>query len=148
SVKLLVESGEEAGSPGLSQFCADDREELAVDVFIASDGPRMSAETPTVFLGSRGTTLIRLEVDERDRAHHSGNWGGVLPNAGTILAHALATLVDARGRVLVDALRPNGIDDAVRRAASALRVGSDPGDPELTEGWGEPDLSPAERLFA
>ena len=148
SVKLLVESGEEAGSPGLSQFCADHREELAADVFLASDGPRMSAETPTVFLGSRGTTLIRLEVDERDRAHHSGNWGGVLSNAGTILAHALASLVDARGRVLVDALRPAGIDDAVRRATSTLRVGSDPGDPALTEGWGEPGLSPAERLFA
>lgn len=148
SVKLLVESGEEAGSPGLSQFCADHREELAADVFLASDGPRMSAETPTVFLGSRGTTLIRLEVDERDRAHHSGNWGGVLSNAGTILAHALASLVDARGRILVDALRPTGIDDAVRRATSTLRVGSDPGDPALTEGWGEPGLSPAERLFA
>lgn len=148
SVKLLVESGEEAGSPGLSQFCAEHRDELAADVFLASDGPRMSAETPTVFLGSRGTTLIRLEVEERDRAHHSGNWGGVLSNAGTILAHALASLVDARGRILVDALRPTGIEDAVREATARLRVGSDLGDPALTEDWGEPDLSPAERLFA
>ena len=148
SVRVLFESGEEAGSPGLSEFCASHRDELAADVFIASDGPRISAATPTVFLGSRGTTLLRLTVDERDRSYHSGNWGGVLSNAGTILAHALSSLVDAQGRILVDELRPTGIDDAVRRATDLLSVGTDPGDPSLTDGWGEPGLTPAERLFA
>ncbi|WP_291796384.1 M20 family metallopeptidase [Brevibacterium sp.] len=148
SVKLLVESGEETGSPGLSEFCAAHREALAADVFLASDGPRISAESPTVFLGSRGTTLLRLRVDERERSHHSGNWGGVLSNAGTILAGALASLTDARGRLLVEELRPTEIDPAVRRACAALEVGTDPGDPTLTEGWGEPGLTPAERLFA
>ncbi|GAA2105010.1 M20 family metallopeptidase [Brevibacterium salitolerans] len=148
SVKVLVESGEETGSPGLSEFCAAHRETLAADVLLASDGPRISAESPTVFLGSRGTTLLRLRVDERERSYHSGNWGGVLSNAGTILAGALASLTDARGRLLVEELRPTGIDPAVRRACAALEVGTDPGDPALSEGWGEPGLSPAERLFA
>jgi acetylornithine deacetylase/succinyl-diaminopimelate desuccinylase-like protein len=148
NVKILVESGEEAGSPGLSEFCAAHREELSADFFLASDGPRMSAESPTLFLGSRGTTLLRLEVNERDRSYHSGNWGGVLSNAGTVLASALASLVDQHGRILVDALRPTGIDSSVRAATAKLSVGTDPGDPALSEGWGEPGLTPAERLFA
>lgn len=148
SVRLLIESGEETGSPGLDEFCASHRDELAADVFIASDGPRISAGSPTVFLGSRGTTLLRLRTAERDRSYHSGNWGGVLSNAGTILAGALASLTDARGRLLVDGLRPDGIEESVRHACAALEVGTDPGDPALTPGWGEPGLSPAERLFA
>jgi acetylornithine deacetylase/succinyl-diaminopimelate desuccinylase-like protein len=87
-------------------------------------------------------------VNERDRSYHSGNWGGVLSNAGTVLASALASLVDQHGRILVDALRPTGIDSSVRAATAKLSVGTDPGDPALSEGWGEPGLTPAERLFA
>lgn len=148
NVKLLIESGEEAGSPGLSQFCSEHQDALSSDVFLASDGPRMSADSPTMFLGSRGTSLLRLEVSERDRSYHSGNWGGVLSNAGTVLANALAALVDQRGRILVDALRPTDIAPAIRSATDRLSVGTDQGDPPLSESWGEPGLTPAERLFA
>ena len=35
-------------------------------------------------------------------AHHSGNWGGVLANPATILANAIATLVDEKGRMSLD----------------------------------------------
>ena len=104
NLRMLVECGEEVGSPGLHQACDQWRDLLAADVFIASDGPRLAADLPTLFLGSRGTLLFDLVVDLRGHAHHSGNWGGVLPNPGIILANALASLVDARGRLLVDGL--------------------------------------------
>src|SRR5690606_12011184 len=52
-LKLLIETGEEIGSPGLHAFCALHREALAADLFIASDGPRVAAPRPTLFLGSR-----------------------------------------------------------------------------------------------
>ena len=53
NVKLLIETGEETGSPGLNEFCAAHKDELAADVFIASDGPRVAPGRPTIFLGSR-----------------------------------------------------------------------------------------------
>ena len=147
NLRMLVECGEEVGSPGLHQACAAWRESLAADVFIASDGPRLAADLPTLFLGSRGTLLFDLTVDLRGHAHHSGNWGGVLPNPGIILANALASLVDSRGRLLVDGLRPPAIPAAVRQALADIRVGQDDDAPDVDPDWGEPGLSLAERLF-
>lgn len=54
NVKVIFETGEEISSPGLNEVCAAESEALSSDVFLASDGPRVSAERPTLFLGSRG----------------------------------------------------------------------------------------------
>ncbi len=147
NVTLLFEMGEEAASPGLTSFCQQYQDLLRADVFLASDGPRVSAEQPTVFLGSRGAVNFSLRVRSRTRPYHSGNWGGVLTNPATVLSHALASLVDARGRILVEALRPAGIDPAVRAALACIPVGDDADAPALNPNWGEPGLSPAEKLF-
>lgn len=147
NARWLFEMGEEVGSPGLHAFCAARREELSADVLIASDGPRLGADRPTVFLGSRGVAEVDLEVRVRDGAHHSGNWGGLLRNPGTVLAHAIASLVDARGVIQVEALRPPPIPESVRRCLAVLEVGGGPDDPPIDAGWGEPGLTPAERVF-
>jgi acetylornithine deacetylase/succinyl-diaminopimelate desuccinylase-like protein len=147
NVKWLVETGEETGSPGLAEFCTAHRDELAADVLIASDGPRLNADAPTVFLGSRGVANFALTLNLREGAHHSGNWGGLLRNPGTVLAHAIASMVDARGRILIEALRPPPIPANVRAALAGLVVGGGPGDPEVDTDWGEPGLTPAERVF-
>ncbi|MFO1322850.1 MAG: M20 family metallopeptidase [Burkholderiales bacterium] len=147
NVKVLMETGEETGSPGLKAICERERAALAADVLIASDGPRLSAGRPTMFLGSRGAFNFDLTVSLRDGGHHSGNWGGLLANPGTILANAIATLVDARGRILAEALRPPAIPDSVRAALADIEPG-EPGGPAIDAGWGEPGLTPAERVFA
>ncbi len=148
NVKWLFETGEETGSPGLAAFCAAQRSALAADVLIASDGPRLHADAPTVFLGSRGVANFELSLTLREGAHHSGNWGGLLRNPGTVLANAIASMVDARGRILVQALRPPPIPANVRAALAGLAVGGGPGDPAVDADWGEPGLTPAERVFA
>jgi acetylornithine deacetylase/succinyl-diaminopimelate desuccinylase-like protein len=146
NVKLLLEMGEEVGSPGLRQICETCADTLAADVLIASDGPRLSSDRPTIFLGSRGVLNFDLIVDLREGGHHSGNWGGLLANPGTILAGAIASLVDARGRIRVEALRPPSIPASVRRALAEIEPG-EPGGPAIDSEWGEPGLSPAERVF-
>jgi acetylornithine deacetylase/succinyl-diaminopimelate desuccinylase-like protein len=144
----LVETGEETGSPGLAEFCRAHRQALAADVLIASDGPRWHRDRPTVFLGSRGVANFDLTLTLREGAHHSGNWGGLLRNPGTVMAHAIASLVDVRGRILVEALRPPPVPRAVRAALSGLAIEPCPGDPAVDLEWGEPDLSPVERVIA
>jgi len=147
NVTLLFETGEEVGSPGLHAICAALRDELAADALIASDGPRVNAERPTVFLGSRGLINFKLALRLREGGHHSGNWGGLLASPAIILAHAIATLVNKDGVVLVEGLRPPPIPDAVRQALADISIGGDPLDPPIDEGWGEPGLTPAERVF-
>ena len=148
NVKWLIETGEETGSPGLAAFCAAQRGALAADVLIASDGPRLRRDRPTVFLGSRGVANFDLTLNLREGAHHSGNWGGLLRNPGTVLANAIACLVDGRGRILVAALRPPAIPANVRAALVDLQFGGDPGDPAVDADWGEPGLTPGERVIA
>lgn len=145
--KWLFEMGEEISSPGLAQLCQQQAELLQADLFIASDGPRLNAVRPTLFLGSRGAVNFRLTINARDNAYHSGNWGGLLSNPGTRLASAIATLVDAQGVLQVKALRPDSLTPQVRAILSDIEVGGMPGDPAIDINWGEPGLTPAERLY-
>lgn len=147
NVTLLLEMGEEAASPGLHALCESHRAQLQADVFIACDGPRVHAARPTLFLGSRGAVNFSLRLRARDKGYHSGNWGGVLLNPATVLAHAVASLVDPHGRIRVDALRPREVPASVRRALAEVEIGGDADDPALDAGWGEPGLSAAERLM-
>ena len=146
NVTALLEMGEEAGSPGLASFCSRHKDLLRADLLIACDGPRVAADRPTLFLGSRGGVNFTLQVKSRERAYHSGNWGGVLVNPATVLAHALASLVDAKGRLLVEGLRPAELPDQVRQALENIRVSATEDDPQVDDSWGEPGLSAMEKL--
>ncbi len=146
--KLLIETGEEVGSPGLREFCAQEKERLRADLFIASDGPRVSADRPTVFLGNRGALNFDLSVELREGAHHSGNWGGALANPGIILAHALASITTAQGKILVDGWLPNDLPKRIRQLVRDLEIAEGDDSPEIDPGWGEPGLTPAEKVYA
>jgi acetylornithine deacetylase/succinyl-diaminopimelate desuccinylase-like protein len=147
NLKILIETSEESGSPGLGEFCARHAGDLAADLLIASDGPRVAAGRPTIFLGSRGSAGFTLRVNLRPRAYHSGNWGGLLRNPATVLASAVACLVDGHGRILVPGLRPPPVPAAVRAALAVIPVGGEAADPDLDQDWGEPGLTPAERVY-
>jgi len=140
NVKLLVETGEEVGSPGLATLCEREKAALSADVLIASDGPRLQPGRPTLFLGSRGALNFDLSLELRDGARHSGNWGGLLANPGIVLAHAIASITDRRGAIRVPEWRPTSLSPSVRKALADLEV-------DGSEDWGEPDLTPAERVF-
>ncbi len=144
---LLIETGEEVGSPGLHEFVRAHRELLEADVLIASDGPRLGPNRPTLFMGSRGALNIDLEVHLREGGHHSGNWGGLLANPGVVLAHALASIIDRHGRVLARDLVPRGLSSSVRAALADCTIEPSEGSPEIDPEWGEPGLTAAEQLF-
>jgi acetylornithine deacetylase/succinyl-diaminopimelate desuccinylase-like protein len=148
NLTVLVETSEEIGSPGLREFCVRHGADLAADLLIASDGPRVAAERPTVFLGTRGSAGFTLRVALRDRSYHSGNWGGLLRNPATVLANAIACLVDGQGRILVPELRTPPIPQAVRDALTSITPGGGTDDPGIDQDWGDPVLTPAERAVA
>src|SRR6185295_17029925 len=80
NAKFIIEMGEEAGSKGLAELVRAHKAEFAADVLIASDGPRVQPDRPTLSLGCRGTTNFDLVCDLREGGHHSGNWGGLIAN--------------------------------------------------------------------
>jgi len=147
NIVLLFETGEEIGSPGLREVCRQYRDRLKADVLIASDGPRLAPERPTIFLGARGAMNFDLTVDLRDGGHHSGNWGGLLANPGIILAHALATITTPTGAIRVRDWVPTHLPNSVRVALADCTVEGGEGAPEIDPDWGEPGLSPSEKVF-
>ena len=148
NAKFLIEMGEEIGSPDLNEVCASLRDELKADLLLASDGPRLAADRPTIFLGCRGGIRIHLDVNLREGGHHSGNWGGLLANPATILANAIASLVDGHGRMKLEALKPPRLTNQIRSLLADVEIKPLPEEPALSENWGEDGLSAAERVYA
>ncbi|MBN3724019.1 M20 family metallopeptidase [Burkholderia sp. Ac-20379] len=147
NLKCLMEMGEEVGSPGLAEVAALHAAELRADRFLASDGPRVDAATPTLFLGSRGFINFTLSIESRQRSYHSGNWGGLLANPALRLANALATLADERGAIRLAGLKPASLPPEVRARLADVTLDDQPGAPAIDDGWGEPGLSRSEKLY-
>jgi acetylornithine deacetylase/succinyl-diaminopimelate desuccinylase-like protein len=147
NAKFIIEMGEEAGSKGLAELAAAHKREFAADVLIASDGPRVKPERPTMTLGCRGAINFDLVCDLREGGHHSGNWGGLIANPALILANALAVIVGPTGALLVDALKAPPMSAAVKDALADVEVDGGAEGPAVDPWWGEPGHTPAERVY-
>lgn len=147
NAKYLIEMGEEMGSPGLRELCEEQKELFKADVLIGSDGPRLNAERPTIFLGSRGGVTFDMSINARDGGHHSGNWGGLLSDPAIQLAHAIATIASPTGQIRIHEWVPKEVPASVRRVLADCEVDGGPNGPTIDPEWGEPGLTPAEQVF-
>jgi acetylornithine deacetylase/succinyl-diaminopimelate desuccinylase-like protein len=147
NAKYLIEMGEEVSSPGLRELCTKHRERFRADVLIGSDGPRLSEHRPTIFLGSRGDLNFDMWIDARAGAHHSGNWGGLISNPGIELANAIACVAGPTGQIHVREWVPSEIPISVKRALADCEIPESADGPKIEAWWGEPGLTPAERVF-
>ena len=89
---VLIEGEEEVGSPGLAAALADDPGLAAADVVIVLDGVHVEHGAPTLIVGLRGMVKLRIDVETYPTALHDGLSGGLLPDAGSVLATVLADL--------------------------------------------------------
>jgi acetylornithine deacetylase/succinyl-diaminopimelate desuccinylase-like protein len=147
NAKYLIEMGEEVGSPGLREVCAVHQDAMKADVMIASDGPRLRADRPTISLGTRGCINFDLTIESRVGAYHSGNWGGLLASPGVQLAHAIASICSPTGQIRIPEWVPGQVPPSVRRALLDCEVDIGSDGPQIDEWWGEPGLTPIERLI-
>ena len=145
--KFLIEMGEENGSKGLKEVVAQNKVDFAADAFFASDGPRTELSRPNITLGNRGCCNFNLVVELREGGHHSGNWGGLLANPAIILAHAIASIADDHGKILVEGWRPD-VPRHVRDALVGVEREAGPGAPEIDDDWGEPGFARMEKVSA
>ncbi|MCZ8279770.1 MAG: M20 family metallopeptidase [Acetobacteraceae bacterium] len=148
NVKIVLEMAEERGSRGLREFVAAHREMLAADVLIASDGPRCEPDVPTIATGTRGIFQFDLVLKLRPGGVHSGHWGGLTTDPAIRLSHAIGAIIDARGKILVrDWLPQNGVPAEVRGVLDGCPVGGGDGAATIDADWGEPGLTPAEKIY-
>lgn len=148
NVKLVIEMAEERGSRGLREFVAANRELLAADALIASDGPRVRPDVPTIATGTRGTFHFDLVVKLREGGVHSGHWGGLTRDPAVLLAHALAATMDRDGKILVRGWLPAcGVPKAVKDVLEGCALDGGGDSASIDPGWGEPGLTDAEKIY-
>jgi acetylornithine deacetylase/succinyl-diaminopimelate desuccinylase-like protein len=130
NVKLLAEGEEEIGSPSLRPLLAAHRDRLAADVAVISDTMMWGIDQPSICIGLRGWLGLELTVlvappEIAGSGLHSGDFGGVAPNALHVLADLVASLHDSQGRISVDGFYDDvpAINDEDRVVLAALAGG-------------------------
>jgi acetylornithine deacetylase/succinyl-diaminopimelate desuccinylase-like protein len=103
-ITVLVEGDEEIGSLSLAQLLKEHRAELAADVYVITDSCNWAVGQPAFTTTLRGLASCTVEVRTLDHALHSGVYGGVVPDALTVLCRMLATLHDDEGNVAIAGL--------------------------------------------
>jgi acetylornithine deacetylase/succinyl-diaminopimelate desuccinylase-like protein len=140
SVKFIVEGEEETGSPHLNEIVENYRDLLAADLVVTSDGPTLIADRPGIVYGVRGVVSFELRVRGAISDLHSGNWGGVAPNAAWRLVHTLSTMLSPENEPLIegflDDVAPLG--EASRNAIANIPVDEQ----EMLAGIGLRELPP------
>ena len=121
---------------------------LRADVLIASDGPRLRVDRPDGLPRHARRRQLRPDAEAARRRPPLGQLGrpAAQPGhrAGAMRSPAWSTRA---ARILVEALRPPPIPANVRAALADIEVGGDADDPEIDADWGEPGLTPTERVI-
>ncbi|GII79738.1 peptidase M20 [Sphaerisporangium rufum] len=116
-VKVILEGEEENGSQNLPEFILRNRDELAADLCVYSDGPMLPGDRPALLFGARGALVLEFHSRGPGRPLHSGNFGGVVANPIIELSRLLALMAAPNGDLLVP-----GADKGVPEATAAERA--------------------------
>ena len=153
NVKFVIEGEEESGGEHLERYLPAHAAELQADAAVICDTAMFAPGLPTLTTGLRGIVYGEIQVEGARGDLHSGDYGGVAPNAVEAAAQIVCALKDPDGHIRIP-----GIYDRVRRPEAAeleawkrLPFEEDQyrraeiGSPQLA---GEPEIPVFERLWA
>jgi acetylornithine deacetylase/succinyl-diaminopimelate desuccinylase-like protein len=121
NVKFLIEGEEEIGSPHLAALLDAERARLGCDFAVLCDTPNFDRGIPALTYRLRGNCIVDVEVRCLERRLHSGQGGGLVPDAVMILCTLLARLQRDDGALGVPGLdQLVSIDEEQLAALSAL----------------------------
>lgn len=92
NLKFLIEGEEEIGSPHLRMLLEEHRPAFGCDFIVLCDTPNFARGVPALTYRLRGNCLVDVEVRCLQRPLHSGQSGGLVPDAAMILCTLLARL--------------------------------------------------------
>ena len=126
NLKFLIEGEEEIGSPHLAALLAGHRELFACDFIVLCDTPNFARGVPALTHRLRGNCIVDVEVRCLERPLHSGQGGGLAPDAIMTLCTLVARLQRDDGTLAIP-----GLDERVHIDHSQLAaIRALPFDPE------------------
>jgi acetylornithine deacetylase/succinyl-diaminopimelate desuccinylase-like protein len=104
NLKILLEGQEESGSAGLFSLLEESsfRRRLAADVMLVSDTSAAANLRPAIVAGIRGVNHFTVKLTAASRDLHSGEYGGVAPNAAQGMCELLSSLHAKDGSIAVE----------------------------------------------
>ena len=124
TIKVLLEGQEESGSAALSELAPSLRRKIAADVLLVCDTSAAADLRPAIVAGLRGMATMTVRLTAASRDLHSGEYGGIAPNAAQGMAELLATLHNPDGSIAVasfrDGIEPPTHDELYEAERAAL----------------------------
>ena len=125
NLKIILDGQEESESRGLTELLKDPafRGRIAADVLLVCDTSAAAELRPAIVAGLRGVSHFTVKLTGANRDLHSGEYGGIAPNAAQGMAELLASLHNPDGSIAVAGFR-DGIEppshDELRLAAAGM----------------------------
>jgi acetylornithine deacetylase/succinyl-diaminopimelate desuccinylase-like protein len=109
TVKVVFEGQEESGSTALIELAPEMRKKLAADVLLVCDTSAAPGLRPAIVAGLRGVSSFTVRLRGANRDLHSGEYGGLAPNAAQAIAELVTSLHNPDGSIAVFGFR-DGIE--------------------------------------
>ena len=124
NVKIVLDGQEESGSVGLFKLLEDSafRKRLSADVMLVCDTSAAADLRPAIVAGLRGVNHFTVTLTAANRDLHSGEYGGIAPNAAQGMAELMASLHNPDGSIAVDGFC-DGIEPPTREELEAAEAG-------------------------
>jgi acetylornithine deacetylase/succinyl-diaminopimelate desuccinylase-like protein len=137
TLKILLEGQEESGSTALTALADGLRRRLRADVLLVCDTSAAEALRPAIVAGLRGVCHFTVRLSGANRDLHSGEYGGIAPNAAQGITELVSSLHNPDGSIAVfgfrDGLEPPSHEELRTAEATALNesalrddIGCDP----------------------
>ena len=124
NLKFIFEGQEESGSGALFRLLDDAafRKRLAADVLLVSDTGAGADLRPAIVAGLRGVCHFTVKLTAANRDLHSGEYGGLAPNAAQGMAELITSLHNPDGSIAVPGFR-DGIEPPTHEELAAAEAG-------------------------
>lgn len=109
NLKVILEGQEESGSTALSKLLPELKSKLAADVLLVCDSGAAAGLRPAIVAGLRGVSHFTVKLTAANRDLHSGEYGGIAPNAAQGMAELVSSLHNPDGSIAVFGFR-DGIE--------------------------------------
>ena len=105
TLKVVLEGQEESGSTALEGMAPSLRRKLAADVLLVCDTSAAANMRPAIIAGLRGVSHFTIRLSGANRDLHSGEYGGLAPNAAQAMSELVASLHLRDGSIAVAGFR-------------------------------------------
>ena len=117
-VKIIIEGEEELGSPHASEFLEKYKELLRADAVIIADSVHWGVDEPAITTSLRGLVDCEIVVKTLELGVHSGEYGGIVPDALMTLSRIITSLHNEDGTVAVEGLVSKQTNEIEKRFPS------------------------------